>query len=53
MTKLNRVHNQPGNQGSQRIIREFEHGLFFSEKSGNYQRILVEYQGNQEKLTFS
>ena len=31
---------------------EFESGLCFTEKSGNYQGILVEYQENQGKLTF-
>ena len=46
-------HSQPGNQGNQWIIRKFENGLFFTEKSGNYQGILVEYKENQEKSTFS
>ena len=41
--------SQPtGDQGSQWVIREFENWLFFTEKSGNYQGILVEYQGNRE-----
>ena len=30
-----RVHSQHGNQGHEWIIREFENGLFFTEKSGN------------------
>ena len=34
-------------------MREFENGAFLTEKSGNYQGILIEYQGNQEKLTLS
>ena len=43
-----RVHSQPGNQG---IVREFENGPFFAEKSGNYQGILVECQGNQGQIS--
>ena len=43
-----RVHSQPGNQG---IVREFENEHFFTEKSGNYQGILIEYQGNQGKIS--
>ena len=50
---LFKVHSQPGNQENQWIFRKFGNGLFFTEKLGNYQGILVEYQGNQGKLTFS
>ena len=45
-----RVHSKPGNQG---IIREFENGPFFTKKSGNYQGILIEYQGIHGELTLS
>ena len=48
-----RVHSQPRNQRNQGIIREFENGPFFSKKSGNYQGVLIDYQGNQVKLTLS
>ena len=43
-----KVHSQPGNQG---IVREFENGPFFNEKSVNYQGILIECQGNQGKIS--
>ena len=38
---IHRVHSQPGNRS------------FFTEKSVYYQGILVEYQENKGKLTFS
>ena len=49
VTYVDRVHSQPGNQGNQGIAREFENGPFFTEKSGKYQGILIEHQGNQGK----
>ena len=47
-----RVHSQPGNEG---IVREFKSSPFFTEKSGNYQGVLIECQGNKggiSKKTF-
>ena len=38
-----RVRSQPGNQGNQGIIRELESGPFFTEQSGSYRGILIEY----------
>ena len=32
-------------------IREFENGPFLLENSVNYQGILIEYQGNQGKIS--
>ena len=45
-----RVRSQPGNQG---IITELESGPFFTEQSGSYREILIEYQENQGKVTLS
>ena len=39
-----RVHSQPGNEG---IVREFKSSPFFTEKSGNYQGVLIECQGSK------
>ena len=51
-TKI-RDHSHPGNQGNHGIIREFENGPSFTEKSGNYHGVLIEYQRNQGELTLS